>query len=546
MFRQLLKRRGLLFAFLLLPPSALAAPAGSAEKSPRIEVSSPCDKFPRNSISPARVLIENVPNGKDTHTFEFQTLWNDNSRQRYSFSVPPGQTRQAVIYPSMTDIQLLYRYRNSVDESISLFALSEDAPFFAVLQEKTPSEWNMLSHSPFNAQVNTFDLMDWPADYRMYAAQNCIIIPEKLYASYLDEPHRKALRQWVLGGGSLWLIGDRGRKITAAPLGRGLILHVPSLEGMTDKEKEAALLKLKTETKDIFPVKVDGYYETPFHPKTPDAFPYFFTTPSFLLGLILAAFAVLVGPVCLLRWAPVGKRQRLFILIPSISLGISILLAAVILIGDGTGGRGSRAVHILVNPQDHTGLITQSQVCQTLILTNNEFTLPEDVHLQGCRLEKEKFQTFHANGYAREKLENYLREGNLCSGGWFTSRSPLEHRLTRPITTRAAVTVIPMPQPDGAPVLQSTFPGALSNLIYRDASGTYWRIPNLPPGERKTAVRSEKIPSETPPPGHFHAEMISTEGELGPIPTLDSIKWENTRITVSGPAAGNQPLPQQP
>ncbi len=40
--------------------------------------------------------------------------------------------------------------------------------------------------------------------------------------------------------------------------------------------------------------------------------------------------------------------------------------------------------------------------------------------------------------------------------------------------------------------------------------------------------------------------MISTEGELGPIPTLDSIKWENTRITVSGPAAGNQPLPQQP
>lgn len=133
----------------------------------------------------------------------------------------------------------------------------------------------MLSHSPFNAQVNTFDLMDWPADYRMYAAQNCIIIPEKLYASYLDEPHRKALRQWVLGGGSLWLIGDRGRKITAAPLGRGLILHVPSLEGMTDKEKEAALLKLKTETKDIFPVKVDGYYDTPFHPKTPDAFPYF-------------------------------------------------------------------------------------------------------------------------------------------------------------------------------------------------------------------------------------------------------------------------------
>lgn len=57
--------------------------------------------------------------------------------------------------------------------------------------------------------------------------------------------------------------------------------------------------------------------------------------------------------------------------------GISLLLLLLILAGDGTGGTGSREVLIQVNPQDHSALISQNQICKTSVLLNNTFQLPE-------------------------------------------------------------------------------------------------------------------------------------------------------------------------
>ena len=45
-----------------------------------------------------------------------------------------------------------------------------------------------------------------------------------------------------------------------------------------------------------------------------------------------------------------------------------------------------------------------------------------------------------------------------------------------------------------------------------------------------------------PPPLHFRASMEPAGGELGPIPTLPSINWEKTSVTVSGPVT---PLPHE-
>lgn len=70
---------------------------------------------------------------------------------------------------------------------------------------------------------------------------------------------------------------------------------------------------------------------------------------------------MLVGPLSLFLWAPAGKRQRLFLLIPAISVGFSLLLLLLILAGDGTGGTGSREVLIQINPQDHSALISQTR-----------------------------------------------------------------------------------------------------------------------------------------------------------------------------------------
>lgn len=141
-----------------------------------------------------------------------------------------------------------------------------------------------------------------------------------------------------------------------------------------------------------------------------------------------------------------------------------------------------------------------------------------------------------ARGSIKEKpIEGAARQGEECGGKWFTSRSTLQHRIIMPVSTRAALTLLET-RPGGAPVFQSTFPGTLNGLTYRDASGKYWILEQLPPGRKMQA--SPFLPEEEPdgpPPLHFRASMEPAGGELGPIPTLPSINWEKTSVTVSGP-----------
>ena len=210
-------------------------------------------------------------------------------------------------------------------------------------------------------------------------------------------------------------------------------------------------------------------------------------------------------------------------------MGFSLLLLLLILAGDGTGGTGSREVLIQVNPQDHSALISQNQICKTSVLLNNTFQLPENAGITGARMSK-------ARGSIKEKpIEGAARQGEECGGKWFTSRSTLQHRIIMPVSTRAALTLLET-RPGGAPVFQSTFPGTLNGLTYRDASGKYWILEQLPPGRKMQA--SPFLPEEEPdgpPPLHFRASMEPAGGELGPIPTLPSINWEKTSVTVSGP-----------
>lgn len=61
----------------------------------------------------------------------------------------------------------------------------------AVIQEGAPADWHLLSESSYNAAVSSCDLMKWPADYRMYEGQTCLIIPEKPTVLILTKPTAK-------------------------------------------------------------------------------------------------------------------------------------------------------------------------------------------------------------------------------------------------------------------------------------------------------------------------------------------------------------------
>lgn len=427
----------LLSAFNILPlhakPAAAPPIAVSVEKA--------FDYSANGARVPLRVKLENTTGSDRKATLQFHEGWNGNRRtsHTYPFFIPARESVHAVVYPLLS-YNLVYEVKENHEGASPIPTDTEHRKMVAVIQEGAPADWHLLSESSYNAAVSSCDLMKWPADYRMYEGQTCLIIPEKTYRTHFDEAHRKAIRQWVTGGGNLWLIGDRGLSVSTRLLGNGRILHVPSLDGLPEEEK-----KLKLEEFINLHEKGNCYLEIT------SAAPYYFSAPSTTLGLGLIIFAVLVGPLSLFLWAPAGKRQRLFLLIPAISVGFSLLLLLLILAGDGTGGTGSREVLIQVNPQDHSALISQNQICKTSVLLNNTFQLPENAGITGARMSK-------ARGSIKEKpIEGAARQGEECGGKWFTSRSTLQHRIIMPVSTRAALTLLET-RPGGRPYSKAPFP----------------------------------------------------------------------------------------
>ena len=226
----------LLSAFNILPlhakPAAAPPIAVSVEKA--------FDYSANDARVPLRVKLENTTGSDRKATLQFHEGWNGNRRtsHTYPFFIPARESVHAVVYPLLS-YNLVYEVKENHEGASPIPTDTEHWKMVAVIQEGTPADWHLLSESSYNAAVSSCDLMKWPADYRMYEGQTCLIIPEKTYRTHFDEAHRKAIRQWVTGGGNLWLIGDRGLSVSTRLLGNGRILHVPSPWTACRKKKKS-------------------------------------------------------------------------------------------------------------------------------------------------------------------------------------------------------------------------------------------------------------------------------------------------------------------
>ena len=92
--------------------------------------------------------------------------------------------------------------------------------------------------------------------------------------------------------------------------------------------------------------------------------------------VFLLLFGVLVGPINLFVLAPAGKRHKLFFTTPVIATGASLILIGLILVQDGTGGRGRRFMAVEIVPEDAMAYVTQEQISRTGVL----FRPPSSCH----------------------------------------------------------------------------------------------------------------------------------------------------------------------
>lgn len=397
-----------------------------------------------------------------------------------------------------------------------------------------------------------FDSRQMPEDWRAYAGYDSLILTDSEWTA-ASAGARSAVLSWVRLGGHLLIYSESGSpaglnlptdtsfgEVSVKPIAPGLKLDAPKTVTATISRKVPLQQKsIREDYSSAWPLQssfgVQGFNYAVFI-------------------LILIAFGVIVGPVNLFVFAKSGRRHRLFITTPLISLATSLLLIGLILLMDGFGGRGVRMVLMEVRPDngENAAYLHQEQFSRTGVLTGAGFTLNEAATLSPVPIDGDNRWarlTINNNGggsgYSSEFVDGKLK----TSGDWFQSRSEQGQVLDSVIPTRGR---IERGAPGGSPQLLSTFDFPITALYYKDDANQWWKAENVVAGTRfqpvtisnsdaESAIKDEKgrfgkrnralLDRVDDRPGSFIAITTSAPG----VDTFKGIKWKETRTVITGP-----------
>ena len=214
---------------------------------------------------------------------------------------------------------------------------------------------------------------------------------------------------------------------------------------------------------------------------------------AFLL-FALIVFAIVVGPVNLFFWANNNRRHRLFVTTPIISIVASLLLVGFIVIRDGFGGDGARAIAIEVGgPDDKSAIILQEQFSRSGILFSAGFELDGDSVLSPLVppvTDLNRQDSVNSTGSFNLAFEQ-TKEGWDLNGNLFQSRSEQAQLLRAVVPSRERLELLP--GNSDSPRLVSSFSYPLTDVFYQDGEGEIWKAPGISPGETVTLSASSSV-----------------------------------------------------
>lgn len=271
---------------------------------------------------------------------------------------------------------------------------------------------------------------------------------------------------------------------------------------------------------------------------------------SWQVVVFLVIFGILVGPVNLFVLAPSGRRHRLFITTPLLSLGASLAMVGVILFQDGIGGIGARYVFINVEPEEAAAYVTQKQVSRTGVLFGSSFEVKQPALIEPLTLPASEWVKLK-NSHDAQPVS--LTQGSGTRGGnFFQSRTEQAQMIRMAVSTRARLEVKPGPTPDEPPTVVSALGFTVEEMFYMDAAGTLWSLKApLATGQKadlakvdasllrqwwdnhqKAAEMTSLTPLVDSPKNHFFASAKAAPGFSQD--TLSSIRWQQDDVLVYG------------
>ncbi len=462
--------------------------------------------------------------------------------------------------------------------------------FFALSATLAPGDIATLDHDSAgqNASLTrtsaSFQPSHLPSQWLGYSGVDTLLIPLSEWHA-LSTPQRTALTQWTTAGGSL-ILAHRYDSTSLPALDTLLIPHLqPSPDSPTSHSHglgSVTLYKLGT-APSITLAECDALFRS--LPRTSTAAPLADVLQktlkaekdglhaalghrprrSWLAGLLILAFGIIVGPVNLFVFAKSGRRHRLFFTAPLISLLFAIALFIIVLLGDGIGGHGVRAASIYLDSQHHTTLLHQEQIARTGLLLRGSFQPPPQTVIYPTPTPSSDwalFSTAHSHdpthhAMFRQSSKNHSRYYTIApdgthGGAYFQSRRELGHTIRSLSTTRST---LELTLQDGIPHIASRLPVSLENVLYRDATGKPWgttqplttgaTLPLSPISEdyHTTTLKATKAALSAPSQAsllhtaqrknYFHAHAPSAAPLMAP--THLSIDWTRNTACLHGP-----------
>ena len=554
-------------------------------------------KLPPQGYVPIRVEINNGTDtdrtcdidftSKDDYSYGYETGSQLKSSFQFSCAAGENETYDIVVplttifqtsyysVSSSLDMDLRFSGFSLVESSISS-DFSSDWP--AVIASKAiyipnasaiDGKISSSSRGGSYAFAGSFEPKKMPTDWRAYMGQEIIMLTSDDWTD-LDPGAKTAILDWNCLGGKLLIYSSKSAdsfkslQITGEPSsktkksiqrGMGSVSIQPynASSGMLNTDATYKLLGKGNTDNPVSPTTHGGILKNfannwPLQKVMGDKH---FNITFFIILLIL--FGILIGPINLFVFAKAGKRHKLFITTPIISLSASALLLVLILFQDGFGGKGHRVSIMEIFPKENKAYIFQEQIARTGVLLGSSFETSEPTSMTPVALKSSRWaRVVTDSNSSASYLANDGETGLSASGDWFQSRSIHGHLLKTVRPTRGRIDLSPQA---GAPVLSSTFDYDLETVYYQAKNKSWWRADSLPKGGSATlspvdeaefqqwidtqaklfsSGHAKKVHNFTTQPGRFY-----TLTENAPATeTYEAIKWQSTKTLITGKIGG--------
>ena len=570
-----------MFLFLLAFPlcgdaqETLFRQVADTKTDTHVEVTSLFSEPSLGGYHPVRVFIAN--NQKIPHTvridFKDSTNYNDalSTSSSFSFVAPPNRSvtsdilvplspqNGTIIYHNL-EVRLSGTMGSNQNTSNSPFSPSYPAvllsdslftPNGSALDAEITSRGGSTRYGSSIQFSTKFDPKQLPDDWKAYSGFDSIMLTDEDWSEVPPGP-RNAIISWLRLGGHIVVFSQSSPTLAAlgipddSSFGEAVVKPIPAGLKLNPKStvdlattKRAAKTRLNSVTSDFdgsWPLQ-DTFGEKSFN--------------YVLFILILLAFGILVGPVNLFVFAKSGRRHRLFITTPIISVATSLILIALIILQDGFGGDGTRLVLMEVRPdgKQNAAFIQQEQFSRTGVMTSPSFTVDSSALMVPVPIASSRWSRFTSGYDAAGAYDIQPSDGKLyASGGWFQSRSEQGQLITAVVPTRGRIEATAEPD-----TLISTFDFPIKTLLYKDTYGQWHRADDIVKGKRiklSTIDPTMALPILTKSRMQFTERnrsflhrvedrtdhFIAFTDEAPGIETHSGIDWK-TKTVITGPIA---------